>query len=235
MTTPGSEPSTSRLKAASSSPARSPLRGGLSARVTIARGLGVVGVLLYNWWIVVAIHGNLLTNSDEFFSDLEAVGRPHATTLQHLDLAAGIVMVLALVLRGARSRGSARAEWPWLVGFALAGTLGGQFAYACSEALSATCRSEEWHLRLPAHHYVHVVAGVIEFATATFALYVAWRRTRNDDNAVARVLRGVGVALIVGYPLLALAYLSDAYGAFVEPIFFICFSTVAMVELFEES
>ena len=67
-------------------------------------------------------------------------------------------------MRGARSRGSARAEWPWLVGFALAGTLGGQFANACSEALSATCRSEEWHLRLPAHHYVHVVAGVIEFA-----------------------------------------------------------------------
>jgi len=235
MTSHGSEPSTSRLESTSATATHGPLPGGAGAMVWAARALGVVGVLLYNWWVVVAIHGNLLTNSDEFFSDLEAVGRPHAATLQHLDLAAGVVMLTALVLRGAKSRGSVRAEWPWLVGFALAGALGGQFAYACSEALSSTCRSAEWHLRLPAHHYVHVVAGVVEFATATFALYLAWRRTRSDDTAVARVLRGVGVALIVAYPLLALAYLSDAYGAFVEPVFFICFSTIAMVELFEKS
>ena len=235
MTTPGNEPSTSWLESPGSVPTRGPRPQRVTARVSIARVLGVVAILLYNWWIAVAIHGNLLTSSDEFFSDLEAVGRPHAALLQHLDLAAGVVMLVALTLRGARSRGSVRAEWPWLVGFALASALGGQFAYACSEALSATCRSAEWHLRLPAHHYVHVIAGVIEFATASFAVYVAWRRTRNDNVAAAHVVRGVGVAFIVGYPLLALAYLSDSYGAFVEPIFFICFSTMAAVELCEKS
>ena len=235
MTTPGSERSTSRLVWPTSMSARVLRHRRVAARVLIARGLGIVGVLLYNWWVVVAIHGNLLTSSDEFFSDLEAVGRPDAATLQHLDLAAGVVMVAALMLRGARSRGTTRAEWPWLVGFAFAGALGGQFAYACSEALSSTCRSAEWHLQLPAHHYVHVLAGIIEFATATTASYVAWRRTRNDNVAVARVIRGVGVALIVGYPLLALAYLGDRYGAFIEPIFFLCFSTLATIELFEKS
>jgi hypothetical protein len=39
--------------------------------------------------------------------------------------------------------------------------------------------------------------------------------------------------LVVAYPLLAASYLTDRMGAFVEPVFFVCFSAMAAVELFE--
>jgi len=51
--------------------------------------------------------------------------------------------------------------------FAAAGAVGGHYAYACPEGLSAACRSAEWHLKLPLHHYLHVISGVIEFAAIT--------------------------------------------------------------------
>jgi len=31
--------------------------------------------------------------------------------------------------------------------------------------------------------------------------------------------------MLIDYPLLAVAYLTDRFGAFVEPIFFVCFSS----------
>ena len=142
------------------------------------RGVGVVGIALYNWWIPVAFDRHLMSSPDELFSDLEATGRPDAALLQHLDLAAGIVLLAALLLRGAVGRSGRRAEWPWLVAFAVAGAVGGQFSYACPEGLSASCRAAEWRLALPHHHYVHVFAGIAEFVFGTVAVYLAWQRTR---------------------------------------------------------
>ena len=223
-------PSVSRL---SSRPRVERHRRDYSLRLFVAQFLGLVGVVLYNWWVWVVVASNLLISTDEFFSDLEATGRPDATIFQHLDLAAGIVMFVAFLLRGPWGPKGKRQEWRWLLLFAIAGAVGGHFSYACPEGLSAACRSAEWHLRLPLHHYLHVISGVIEFATMTTAVYVAWQRTREDSGWVSRSIKGVGVAMLIGYPLLAVAYLTDRFGAFVEPIFFVCFSVMVAVELLE--
>jgi Na+/H+ antiporter NhaD/arsenite permease-like protein len=69
----------------------------------------------------------------------------------------------------------------------------------------------------------------------TTAVYFAWKRTRGDTGWVAHAIKWTGVALLVGYPLLAIAYLTDEFGAIVEPIFFIAFSVMVFIELFEPS
>jgi hypothetical protein len=198
-----------------------------------AVAVGVVGIGLYNWWIPVAFDHHLMTSPDELFSDLEATGRPDATLLQHLDLAAGIVLLVALLVRGSVGRTGRRAEWPWLLAFAAAGAVGGQFSYACPEGLSASCRAAEWRLALPHHHYVHVAAGIAEFVFGTVAVYLAWQRTRAKESAVTRSFRWTGRTMVVAYPLLGIAYLTDRFGAFVEPIFFTCFSVIVLTELLE--
>src|SRR5665213_2411173 len=177
--------SVSRL---SSRPRLDRRRRDYSLRLFVAQFLGLVGIVLYNWWVWVVLASTLLTSTDEFFSDLEAVGRPDASVFQHFDLAAGVVMFVAFLLRG-----------PW-------GPKG---------------KRAEWHLRLPLHHYLHVISGIIEFATMTTAVYFARRRTKECPGWVSRSLKGVWVALLTGYPLLAVAYLTDEFGAFVEPIFFV--------------
>jgi hypothetical protein len=202
-------------------------------RRPVAISVGVIGLALYNWWIPVAISGRLLTSPDELFSDLEASGRPDAALLQHLDLAAGLVLVAALLLRGSRSPLGRRSEWPWLIAFAVSGAVGGKFAYACPEGLSASCRAAEWRLALPHHHYVHVAAGIAEFLFGTVAVYVAWQRTRPTKSAVSRTVRWIGRVLVIAYPVLGFAYLTDRFGAFVEPVFFTCFSVMVAVELLE--
>jgi len=202
-------------------------------RLFVARFLGLVGIVLYNWWVWVVVASNLLVSTDEFFSDLEATGRPDAAIFQHLDLAAGVVMVVAFLIRGPWGPKGRRTEWPWLLLFAVAGAVGGHFAYACPEGLSEACRSAEWHLRLPLHHYLHVISGIIEFATMTTAVLLAWRRTRGDAGWVSRSIKGVGLTMVIGYPLLGVAYLTDRFGAFVEPIFFLCFSAMVAIELCE--
>jgi uncharacterized protein DUF998 len=206
---------------------------GYSFRLFVAQFLGLVGIVLYNWWVYVLVATNLLVSTDEFFSDLEATGRPDATLFQHLDLAAGIIMFVAFVLRGPWGPNGKRREWRWLLLFAIAGAVGGHFSYACPEGLSAACRSAEWHLRLPLHHYVHVFSGIIEFAAMTTAVFFAWKRTRDDAGWVAKGVKATGVALLVGYPILAVAYLTDRFGAFVEPIFFVSFCAMVAIELFE--
>jgi Protein of unknown function (DUF998) len=195
--------------------------------------VGLLWLALYNWWIPVAFDRHLMSSPDELFSDLEASGRPDASLLQHLDLAAGIVLIAALVLRGSLGRTGRRSEWPWMVAFAVAGAVGGQFSYACPEGLSASCRAAEWRLALPHHHYVHVAAGIAEFIFGTVAVYLAWQRTRPKETAVTRTVRWTGRVMVVAYPILGLAYLTDRFGAFVEPIFFMCFSAMVLAELFE--
>ncbi len=204
-----------------------------ATRLRTAKVLGVAGVLAYNWWVVVPFVPGLMPSANGFFSDLEATGRPHADLMSDADLVAGLLLLAALLLRGSTARNGIRREWKWLVAFAVAGAVGGRYPYACSEGLSETCRQLEWHLQLPIHHYVHVVSGIAEFATLTVAAVIAFRRTRHDGTPEARVYGVVVKALVLGYPLLGLVYLTDRLGTLVEPLFFISFSAVVLAELFE--
>jgi Protein of unknown function (DUF998) len=207
--------------------------GERSAAAVAAKAAAVAGVVAYNWWVVVPFVPGLMPSVNGFFSDLEATGRPHAPLMSDADMAAGLLMVVALLLRGPTARHGVRREWKWMVAFAVAGAVGGRFPYACSEGLSATCRTLEWHLQLPVHHYVHVVSGIAEFVTLTVAAVIAMRRTRNDGSREARMYAGVVKVLAVGYPFLGFVYLTDRFGTFVEPVFFIAFSAMLLLEVFE--
>ena len=204
-----------------------------AARLTAAKLVGVAGVLAYNWWVVVPFVPGLMPSANGFFSDLEASGRPHAPLMSDADLIAGVLMAAALLLRGSNASGAVRKEWKWLMLFAIGGAVGGRYPYACSEGLSATCRTLEWHLQLPVHHYVHVVAGITEFATLTTAALIAMRRTRGQGTIEARIYSGLVKALAIGYPFLGLAYLTNRMGTLVEPVFFAAFSLMILAEVFE--
>jgi hypothetical protein len=208
-------------------------RDGYSLRLFFAQFLGLTGIVLYNWWVYVIVATNLLISTDEFFSDLEVTGRPDATLFQHFDLTAGIVLFVAFLVRGPWGPNGKRKEWRWLLLFAVAGSVGGHYAYACPEGLSAACRSAEWHLTLPLHHYLHVIAGIFEFGFMTTAVYLARKRTRDDAGWIARGVQATWITMLVGYPLLAIAYLTDRFGAIVEPLFFVCFSMMVAIELLE--
>ena len=190
-------------------------------------------MVAYNWWVVVPFIPGLMPSPNGFFSDLEATGARDATWMQHSDVAAGVLLVAAFLVRGATGRQGYRPEWKWMVLFAAAGGVGGAFPYACAEGLSATCRSMEWHLQLPFHHYVHVVSGIAEFATMTVAAVLAMQRTRGTGTPVARVYGTLVKGLVVGYPLLGLVYLTDRLGTLVEPIFFVIFSAMVLAEVYE--
>lgn len=91
----------------------------------------------------------------------------------------------------------------------------------------------EWHLELPLHHYIHVISGMAEFFLVTTALVLAERRTRGQATHEAHAFRILLKGLIVGYPLLGAAYLTDRLGTLVEPVFFAIFSGTIITELFE--
>jgi len=201
-------------------------------RLGASEVVGVAGLVLYNWWVVVPFVHGMLPSDNGFFSDIEASGLPHATLLQHLDLLSGVLLLAALALRGSLGRQYRGREWGWLVGFAVAAGAGGKFSYACSSGLSAVCRAQERRLQLPLHHYVHMLSGVLEFATITTAVFLAARRTRGQRTGSARVYRSVLRLFYVAYPLLALAYLTDRLGAFIEPVFFLSFTVVIITHLF---
>jgi hypothetical protein len=204
-----------------------------SPAVVAAKAAAVAGVVAYNWWVVVPFVPGLMPSVNGFFSDLEVAGRPHAALMSDADMAAGVLMVLALLLRGPTARHGVRREWKWMVAFAVAGAVGGRFPYACSEGLSATCRALEWRLQLPLHHYIHVVSGIAEFATLTTAAVIAMVRTRNEGTRESRLYAGIVKVLVVSYPFLGLVYITDRLGTFVEPIFFVAFSAMVLVEVFE--
>ncbi len=204
-----------------------------AARLTAAKLVGVAGVLAYNWWVVVPFVPGLMPSVNGFFSDLEASGRPHAPLMSDADLIAGVLMAAALLLRGSNAGGAVRKEWKWLMLFAIGGAVGGRYPYACAEGLSATCRTLEWHLQLPIHHYVHVVAGITEFATLTTAALIAMRRTRGQGTIEARIYSGLVKVLAIGYPFLGLAYLTNRMGTLVEPVFFVAFSVMILADVFE--
>ena len=204
-------------------------------RRDLSLAAGAVSVVAYNWWVAVPFRPGLLPSTDGFFSDLEAGGRPDASIMYHLDLVAGVLLVVALLIAGTAGPRRSRLEHGALLGFGLAGALGGEFRYACAEGVSATCRRAEWHLQLPFHHYVHVVAGTAEFALLPLALHAACQRTMHEETRSARVYRAVWRVLVVAYVLLAGAYLTDRLGAFIEPVCFVAFSVVVMTELAERA
>ena len=117
--------------------------------------------------------------------------------------------------------------------FAVAGAVGGHFAYACPEGLSAACRSAEWHLRLPLHHYLHVDLGHHRVRRDDDRRLSRLEANARDTGWVARGVKAIALAMLIGYPLLGVAYLTDRFGAFVEPIFFVCFSVMVAIELLE--
>jgi hypothetical protein len=203
------------------------------ARLVTARVAAVAGVVFYNWWVVVPFVPGLMPSVNGFFSDLEATGRPHAQLMSDADMAAGVLMLAALLLRGSHASGGVRREWKWMIAFAMAGTIGGRFPYACSEGLSASCRRMEWQLQLPVHHYIHVVAGIAEFAFLTVAAIMAMQRTRRAGAPSARLYTWVVRGLFVGYPLLGAVYLTDRLGTLIEPVFFVLFCTMLLAEVFE--
>lgn len=196
-------------------------------------GVGAVSLCLYNWWVWAVWPGRLLSSRDEFFSDLEASGRPHATALSRIDLLAGALLVAALLLRGRSAGPVRRAEWPLLLTFAAASALGGMFPYVCAEGAVAGCRSAEWQLQLNWRQYAHIVVGIIEFGAATGGIALAARRTPGRSTAVRRTFQLLLAVLTPGYPLLGLAYLTDSLGALIEPVFFLCFSAALLAELLE--
>jgi hypothetical protein len=187
--------------------------------------VGAVGLVLYNWWIFVAFDRHALTTVNQLFSDLEASGQPHARLLSNLDLAAGTLIALALLLE----RRHRLMRWPGdlLIMFGLAGAVGGLFPYTCAEGISRACRDSEWSFTLPWQQYVHIVSGIVEFACATFAILLL---RSHPGRVQARVAKALTVVLAIAYPLLAVAYIGDRLGAFIEPIFFVSFSiAVALV------
>ena len=181
----------------------------------------------------MAFDRHLMTSPDELFSDLEATGQARrnaapASRPRCRHRAAGCAPPAWLGRTHRPAPG-----WPWLLAFAVAGAVGGQFSYACPEGLSASCRAEEWRLALPHHHYVHVAAGIAEFAFGTLPSISRGSAHGRRETPVTKVVRWTGRTMVVAYPLLGLAYLTDRFGAFVEPIFFTCFSVMVLAELLE--
>jgi hypothetical protein len=210
-------------------PGRSP------RRTALAWTLGAAGLLAYNWWILTLFRPGLMTSPDELFSNLEVSGQPYASVMQHADVVAGVLLLAAFLVIGGRTVTGGRPDWLWMIGFTIAGTVGGAFPEVCEDGVSATCRSQEWHFHLPAGQYLHIVAGIAEFTAITVALFIAMRRTRGDRALAARMYRRLWQAALVSYPLLGLAYLTDRFGGVMEAVFFIGFTVTVVTELVERT
>lgn len=194
---------------------------------------GVAGLLAYNWWVFVPFSRGLMRSPNELFSNLEVTGQPYAIAMQRADIAAGVLLFLALLLAGSRAVPGARREWLGMVVFAMAGAIGGLFPQVCADGVNHGCMSAEWHFQLAASQYVHDGAGVIEFAGITLALWFATRRTRGDRTLTACGYRILGLTALIGYPLLGVSYLLDTYGAIVEGVFFVGFTAIVLLQLAE--
>lgn len=200
------------------SPSIAPLR--------FARLLGLLSVVTYNWWVGAALAG-LVTSPDGMFSDLEATGVRHAHIFERLDIASGILVCVGLLILRAPADHDRRREWWLLIAFGLSGIIGGLFPYACPEGKNDLCRDAEWHFELPLHHYIHMVSGIFEFAFATIAIICMWRRLRAAaESAWRRTGELLALGLVVGYPALALSYLTDRWDAPVEAFFFVLFAVL---------
>jgi len=197
--------------------------------------LGIAGLIAYNWWVLVPLKPGLMTSPDELFSNLEVSGQPYATAMQHADLASGVLLLAAFLAAGHSKSQAGRREWISMLSFAVAGALGGAFPEVCADGINAVCRRLEYRLELPAGQYVHMAAGIAEFAAITVALLYAAARTRQLRTRPAIVYRGLAAAATVAYPLLGAAYLSDRFGGIMEVLFFVGFTVMVITQLAERT
>src|SRR5215472_17438257 len=204
-------------------------------RVILAWILGGAGLVSYNWWLLVPLKPGLMTSPDELFSNLEVSGQPYAAAMQHADLAAGLLLLAALAVAGRGQRRSEHREWLAMLGFAAAGAVGGVFPEVCADTVDAVCRRMEYRFELPASQYIHMVAGILEFAAITLALLWAVERTRRASTRPAAFYRALGVGALIGYPLLGAAYLLDRLGGLMEVAFFVGFTVMVITHLAERT
>jgi hypothetical protein len=200
-------------------------------RAVASETVGLTGIALYNWWVIAALNPAIRPTPDALFSDIETAGHPYAALFSRLDVLSGLLIVAALLIRGPVNP-AAQRERLLLFVFGAAAAVGGIFPYTCAEGTDPSCRQAEWSFQLPWQHYVHVFSGIVEFGAATIAIVLVAKRLATTD-VLGRVARALRTAMVVGYPLLAAAYLTDRDGAFVEPLFFLSFSAVALLVLFE--
>jgi hypothetical protein len=95
---------------------------------------------------------------------------------------------------------------------------------SCRAAELPSCRAAEIHFALPVHHYLHIVAGIVEFGAITLALHFSLQRTRGSQSWIARSYRLVWRCSFIAYPLLGLAYVTNELGGVMEGLFFVGFS-----------
>jgi Protein of unknown function (DUF998) len=205
------------------------------ARAASAGILGIAGLAAYNWWLLVPFKPGLMTSPDELFSNLEVTGQPYAAVMQHADLISGLLLLVAFVLTGPGRWRHGRGEWLSMLGFAAAGALGGLYPQVCADGISAACRRLEYHFQLPAAQYIHMAAGIAEFAAITVALLRAAARTRGTGRGFGRVYRGLVRGAVIGYPLLGAAYLTDRLGGIMEAVFFAGFTVMVGAQLAERA
>jgi Protein of unknown function (DUF998) len=208
---------------------------GMASRQALAWTLAVVGLLAYNWWVLVPFKPGLMRSPGEFFSNLEVTGQPYAAAMQHADLLSGLALLAAFAVLGSRGLHGARREWLAMIVFAIAGGVGGIFPQVCADGVSPACFSTEWHFQLPASQYVHDGAGIVEFSAITIALLFACARTRGDGTAAARAYRCLLAGAVLAYPLLAVAYLLNRMGGVMEGVFFAGFTAMVLTQLVERT
>jgi cytochrome b561 len=230
-----------RLSAASAAGYRGSAAGHTSRRrIVLAWMFGVAGLVGYNWWLLVPLKPGLMTSPDELFSNLEVTGQPYASLMQHADLASGLLLLAAFWAAGPVAGSRGRREWLAVITFAIAGAIGGLFPEVCADGVNAACRRLEYRFELPTSQYIHMAAGVLEFAAITVALLWALQRTRQESEyeqstRAARTYRMLGIGALVAYPLLGAAYLTDRFGGIMEAVFFVGFTMMVITHLAERT
>ena len=207
----------------------------LSARSVAAWIFGITGLLSYNWWVLLPLRPGLLRSPRELLSDLEVTGQPFAAAMQHVDTLASLLLMAAFLLAGSRSVARGWREWVAMMIFAASGTFGGVFPEACADGINAVCRAKELKFQLSVDQYLHIAAGIFEFASITLALLFAFRRTRGETTRAANTYRHLARSAWVAYPLLGAAYLLNRLGVVMEILFFIGFTVMVLTQLLERT
>ena len=198
-------------------------------------GFVLAGLVFYNWWPAVLLRPGLLKSPNELFSNLEVTGQPYATWMQHADLTAGVLLLAGFILVGNKSLERGMGEWVLLVLFAVSGAAGGLFPEHCLDTINRSCHVDELELQLGGAQYLHIIAGILEFAAITGVLVLAYRRTHGEHTNEAKIYRGLYLGAWILFPLLAVAYLFVLGGSFVEAAFFTGFTVVVLTQIYERT
>jgi hypothetical protein len=200
-----------------------------------AWAFGIAGMAAYNWWVLVPLRPGLMRSPNELFSNLEVTGQPYAAAMQHADLLSGLLLMAAFLAAGSGSIAGGCREWLGMMIFSAAGAASGAFPEICADEVSARCRALEWHFQLPLQQYLHIAAGIAEFAAITAALVFAVQRTRAERTGAARAYRWLAAGAAAAYPLLGLAYLTSRLGSVIEAVFFLGFTVMVLTQLTERT